>query len=139
MLLAIPLGILAASRPGSRLDRLMGVASVGIISTPSFVVGLLLLLIAAVELRWFPAIGTGDLSDPIGYLSHLVLPALSIALIWAGYLARIVRASMLEVLSSNYVRMASVAEESSRPVDCRVMRRERHLLTGRVVRGVCRS
>ena len=106
VVISIAVGTIAANRPGGWLDRLVGTASVGIISIPSYVVGLLLLLVFAVWLEWFPAIGTGDLSDPLDYAAHLVLPALSLALIWAGYLARIVRTSMLEVLSTNYVRAA---------------------------------
>ena len=103
---AIVVGTIAANRPGSWLDRTVGTASVGIISIPSYVVGLLLLLVFAVWLAWFPAIGTGDLAHPLDYVAHLILPASSLALIWAGYLARIVRTSMLEVLSTNYVRAA---------------------------------
>ncbi|UPK75254.1 ABC transporter permease [Nocardioidaceae bacterium SCSIO 66511] len=100
------LGVVSANRPGGWLDRIVGTASVGILSIPAYVVGLLLLLVFAVQLEWFPAIGTGDLTDPLDYLSHLVLPVLSLALVWVGYLARIVRSSMLEVLSTNYIRSA---------------------------------
>ena len=53
-----------------------------------------------------PAIGAGDLSDPLDYLRHLILPAVALAVTWIGYLARLVRASMLEVLNANYIRTA---------------------------------
>ncbi|MGH3360461.1 MAG: ABC transporter permease [Nocardioidaceae bacterium] len=106
VVIAILLGAVAANRPGGWLDRIIGTTSVGIISIPSYVVGLLLLLVFAVQLEWFPAIGTGDLANPVDYAAHLVLPALALALVWSGYLARIVRSSMLEVLSTNYIRSA---------------------------------
>ncbi|HEY3683606.1 MAG TPA: ABC transporter permease [Streptosporangiaceae bacterium] len=106
VLIAIPLAVVSAARPGSALDRFLGTVSVGVISIPSYVIGMLLLLLATVWLGWLPAIGTGSLADPGDYLAHLVLPALSLALIWAGYLARLLRSSMLEVLGENHVRAA---------------------------------
>ena len=106
VVIAIPLATVSAARPGSVIDRFLGTVSVGVISIPSYVIGMLLLLLATVWLGWLPAIGTGDLSDPGGYLAHLILPALSLALIWAGYLARLLRSSMLEVLGENHIRAA---------------------------------
>ncbi len=50
--------------------------------------------------------GAGELSDPLDYLRHLILPAVALAITWIGYLARLVRASMLEVLNANYIRTA---------------------------------
>jgi peptide/nickel transport system permease protein len=70
------------------------------------VIGLLLLLIFAVRLDWLPAIGAGDPSQPGDVLAHLVLPALALAITWIGYLARLVRASMLDVIGSDYIRAA---------------------------------
>lgn len=116
VVLAILLGTLAANRPGSLVDRIIGTTSVGVISIPTYVIGLLLMLVFAVELGWFPAIGTGDLANPIDYARHLVLPALALALVWAGYLARIVRSSMLEVLSANYIRASRAYGISKRRV-----------------------
>ena len=72
--------------------------SVGVIAVPSFVVALLLLLVFAVSLRWFPAIGVGEAGNAWDPTRHLVLPSIAIGLGWVGYLARLVRASMLEVL-----------------------------------------
>ena len=51
-----------------------------------------------------PAIGAGELSDPVDYARHLILPTLALAAIWIGYIARLVRTSMLEVLGQNYIR-----------------------------------
>src|SRR5262249_152048 len=73
---------------------------------PSFVVGIYSLLIFAVMLNWFPALGVGEPGDIGDQLRHLVLPAFSIGLGWVGYLARLVRASMLEVMGENHVRTA---------------------------------
>ncbi|SEO17410.1 peptide/nickel transport system permease protein [Salinihabitans flavidus] len=106
MLLGIPLGCLAAVKPNSWLDRITGVLSVGTIAVPSFLVSIWALLIFAVHLRWLPAIGAGEPGEFGDQLSHLVLPAFAIGLSWVGYLARMVRASMLEVMGENYIRSA---------------------------------
>ena len=72
VLLAVPLGVLAASRPGSVLDRVLGVISVAFISVPPFVIALLLLLLFSVRLGWLPANGDGSVRDPVGYGEHLL-------------------------------------------------------------------
>src|SRR6266542_93116 len=105
MLLGVPLGVLAATRPNGILDRLTGVVSISLMTTPSYVAGLFLLLFA-LDVPWFPAVGTGTFSHPLDYLRHLVLPAVALALGWIGYFARLVRASMLEVMNTNYIRTA---------------------------------
>jgi peptide/nickel transport system permease protein len=105
-LIGIPLGVYASTRPNSMGDRLAGIVSISLITVPAYVAGLFLLLIFAVELDWFPAIGTGDFSDPVDYLKHLALPAIALALTWVGYLARLTRTSMFEVLNQNYIRTA---------------------------------
>jgi peptide/nickel transport system permease protein len=105
-LLGIPLGVYAATHSNSWLDRILSVLSVSFITIPAFVAGLFLLLLFAVRLDWLPAIGAGSFSDPMDYLRHLVLPATALAITWIGYLARLVRTSMLEVLGSNYIRTA---------------------------------
>lgn len=106
VLLGIPLGCFSAIRRNSLLDRLTAVLSVAFIAVPSFVVALYLLLWLAVKWRWFPAIGAGESGDLAGQLSHLVLPATALGLGWVGYIARLVRASMLEVLEENHIRTA---------------------------------
>lgn len=105
-LLGIPLGCFAAVYRGSLADRIVGVLSVSSIALPSFVVAVYGLLLFSVRLGWFPTIGAGDTGDPLDQLHHLVLPSLAVGLGWVGYLARMVRASMLEVLSENHIRMA---------------------------------
>jgi len=105
-LIGIPLGVLAATHAGSWLDRVTGAVSIAFTSLPTYVVGLLLLLLFAVRLDWLPAIGAGDLADPVDYARHLILPVIALAVGWIGYLARLLRASLLEVLNENYVRTA---------------------------------
>ena len=64
------------------------------------------MLIFAVTLQWFPSIGAGEKGDFFDQISHLVLPAFAIGLAWVGYLSRLVRASMLEVMGENHIRTA---------------------------------
>ena len=106
VLVGIPLGVLAATRPGSALDRLLGVVSVSFITVPSYVIALLLLLLFAVQLDLLPSGGTGEFSDPLDYLQHLILPTIALSIAWVGYLARLVRTSMIEVLEEPYIRTA---------------------------------
>jgi peptide/nickel transport system permease protein len=106
VVVGVPLGIIAATRPGGILDRVIGIVSVSVITVPSFVVGLILILIFAVHLGLFPVIGAGAPGQPLDDLHHLILPAIALAVGWIGYLARLVRSNMLEVLTANYVRTA---------------------------------
>ena len=95
----ILLGILSARRPGGWVDRLaLGGAYLGI-SFPVYWVGLLLILLFAVTLRWLPASGSGG-------PEYLVLPALALGMRSIAFLARVTRSAMLEVLGSDYVRTA---------------------------------
>ena len=96
----------ASIRRNSWLDRITGVLSVAFIAVPSFVVALYALLFLSVRLRWFPAIGAGEPDDWPSMTRHLVLPAFALGLGWVGYIARLVRASMLEVMEENHIRMA---------------------------------
>ena len=104
--IGVPLGCVAATRPGSWLDRITGILSVGTIAVPSFLVSIWSLLLFGLVLGWFPIIGAGDTGDPVDQLHHLVLPAFAVGLGWVGYLARMVRASMLEVMGEAYIRAA---------------------------------
>jgi peptide/nickel transport system permease protein len=104
--IGIPLGCYAALHRGSPFDRIIGVLSVAVIAIPSFVVAVYALLIFAVHLGWFPAIGAGRRGEVADQLHHLVLPSLAVGLGWVGYLARMVRASMLEVMGENFIRTA---------------------------------
>jgi peptide/nickel transport system permease protein len=105
ILIGVPLGAYAATHPGSGLDQTMAVVSVAFIAIPNFVAAIFLLLIFSIWLNWLPVLGTGSgtLADQ---LLRLILPALSLALGWIGYIARLLRASILEVLSEPHVRTA---------------------------------
>jgi peptide/nickel transport system permease protein len=109
VLIGIPLGVYSATHPDSWIDRITAILSISLISVPSYVAGLFLLLIFAVDLRWLPAMGAGEPSNVLGYVKHLVLPVTSLAITWIGYLARLVRASLLEVLNETYIRAAKAA------------------------------
>ncbi len=105
-LIGIPLGCFSAVRPNSLLDRITGVFSVGTIAVPSFLVSIWAILVFAVMLRWLPVIGGGEEGDILDQIRHLILPAFAVGLGWVGYFARLVRASMLEVMGENYIRAA---------------------------------
>ena len=105
-LIGIPLGCYSALHRNTWADRVTGILSVACITAPAFVVALYSLLIFAVTLHWFPAVGAGDKGEFWDQASHLVLPAFAIGLSWIGYLARLVRASMLEVMGENHIRTA---------------------------------
>ncbi|MCC7274220.1 MAG: ABC transporter permease, partial [Alphaproteobacteria bacterium] len=105
--IGMTIGIAAALRQNSWLDAaLMGFALVGV-SLPNFWLGIMFILVFAVELGWLPSGGyVGPEESVAGWLRCLVLPALSLALLQMGLLARITRASMIEVLRQDYVRTA---------------------------------
>ncbi len=104
--LGIFLGCVSAAKPNSWIDRITGVLSVGTITVPSFVVSLYALILFAVYLKWLPVIGAGEPDDFLDQVSHLILPAFAVGLGWVGYVARMVRASMLEVIGENHIRAA---------------------------------
>ncbi|MEQ1955419.1 ABC transporter permease [Mesorhizobium sp. CN2-181] len=106
VLLGIPLGCIAAVRRGGFVDRVVGILSVAVIALPSFVIAIYSLLIFAVALRWLPAIGAGEPGNLKSQLSALILPSLAVGLGWVGYIARMVRASMLETLEASHIRTA---------------------------------
>ena len=104
IILGIPMGCYSAIRRNSFMDKFIGVISVGTIAIPSFVVALYALLLFAVKLQWLPAIGVGEEGNIKDMVLHLILPAFSVGLGWVGYIARMVRASMLEVLGESHIR-----------------------------------
>lgn len=106
VLLGIPLGCIAAVKRGGFVDRVVGVLSVAMIAVPSFVIAIYSLLIFSVALRWLPAIGAGEPGNLLSQAKHLILPSLSVGIGWVGYIARMVRASMLETLEASHIRTA---------------------------------
>ena len=105
-LVGIPLGTYAAAYRGTVADRITAIISVSFITTPPFVAGLLLLLIFSIQLGWFPVSGAGREGDIASQVRHLVLPVTALAISWVGYIARLVRASVLEELNKDHVRTA---------------------------------
>lgn len=107
ILFAIPLGVMAANRRGSWMDQsFMTFAMLGI-SLPSFWIGLNLILLFAVQFNWLPAAGYQPLSSGIfNHLKYLIMPAISLGIMQGALIARMTRASMLEVLNENYIRTA---------------------------------
>ena len=97
--IGLTMGLLASLRRGSRLDQGLMVASFIFASTPQFVMGILLLYVFAVHLDWFPMGGYGT-------LSQLVLPALTLGVLGAGWYSRLMRSSMIDVLHQDFIRTA---------------------------------
>lgn len=107
VLLSIPLGILAAKKRGTLADQTIMGFSMGGIAIPSFLMGLLLILLFAVKLRWLPAAGYKDPSQGFGqFIRYLTLPAISLGLMQAALITRMTRSSLLEVLNCDYIKMA---------------------------------
>ncbi len=105
--IAIPTGIISALRPNSVWDRATTVFTLLGVSIPGFWLALLMVLLFSVNLRWLPVQGYVDpLSDPLAAIRHLVLPVLALGYSQAALIARMTRASMLEVLGQDYMRTA---------------------------------
>jgi peptide/nickel transport system permease protein len=102
--IGIPAGVLSAVHRGGLVDRAVRAVSMVLLSTPVYVIALILLLMLSIRVRLLPALGGGSFSDPLDYLERLVMPAFAVAVYWIAYLARLVRSSMLEVLEQDYVR-----------------------------------
>ena len=104
---AIPLGVIAASKVGSWIDRLVMVVAVLGFSVPSFVLAYIAILCFSVWLGWLPVQGYASLSEGFApFIEHLILPSIVLGLIYGALIARITRAAMLEVLSQDYIRTA---------------------------------
>ena len=115
--IAVPMGVLAAWNHGSWIDRIIMVFAVFGFSVPVFVVGYLLAYVFALELDWFPVQGYTPFA--VGFrpwLSNLVLPAVALGGVYIALIARITRATMLEVLSQDYVRTAKAKGVGSRTI-----------------------
>ena len=117
VLIAVPLGVLAAWRHGGIVDNVVSAATVLGFSVPVFVVGYVLIQIFSNELRWFPVQGFKPISQGLGpFLSTTILPALTLSSIYIALIARMTRASMLDVLNEDYVRTARAKGLSERLV-----------------------
>jgi peptide/nickel transport system permease protein len=115
LLIGIPMGVYAALRRGSFLSQVFMTMSLLGVSLPTFLIGILLILVFAVSLGWFPSFGRGPtvqvgwwssgLLTPKGW-HHIVLPALTLAIFQLTLIMRLVRAEMLEVLRTDYIKFA---------------------------------
>jgi len=105
--LAVPLGVLAAWRRGTWIDRgVMGLSVLGF-SVPVFVIGYVLIYLVAIQLGWLPVQGYQRFADGFsGFIQRLILPSIALAIIYVALIARITRTSVLEVLNADHVRTA---------------------------------
>jgi peptide/nickel transport system permease protein len=113
LLITIPLsiaaGLYAARRRDRVADRAIVLAGVTLSSIPEFVTGTILVVIVGVQLRWLPVLATApDNADIVTQIRFLLLPAIAMAIVYFGYIARMTRAGAIEVLQSDYVRTATM-------------------------------
>src|SRR5580704_3125688 len=114
---AIPLGILAAWKAGSWVDRLVMVFAVFGFSVPVFVLAYVLIYLFSIEANLLPVQGYVSLRDGLRpFLSHLVMPSIALGMVYTALIARITRASMLDVLSQDYIRTAQAKGLSNEKV-----------------------
>jgi peptide/nickel transport system permease protein len=107
LVVAVPLGVMAALRRGGPVDLLAGLVSYLGVSLPEFVTGTVLLILLADRLHWLPATGYVPLTQDFGEgVRHLVLPVLTVSLILIAHVSRMARSEMIDVLHSDYVRAA---------------------------------
>jgi peptide/nickel transport system permease protein len=117
VVVAVPMGVIAAWKAGSLLDRIiMGFAVFGF-SVPVFVVAYLLAYVFALELEWLPVQGYTPLSAGVWpWLENLILPSIALGCVYIALIARITRATMLEVLSQDYIRTARAKGLGQQPI-----------------------
>lgn len=115
VILGVPAGIISAVHRDTMIDDGVMIGALLGVSTPSFWIGLMLILVFGVWIPWFPTIGAGNLSNPLDTLHHLILPSITLGTFSASLIARITRSSMLEVLDKEYIQAArarGIAEKS---------------------------
>src|SRR5687767_1840712 len=125
LVVGVPLGVYSALRRGTFLTQVFMVVSLLGVSLPTFLIGILLILVFAVTLGWFPSFGRGD-TVQIGWWStglltrdgwhHIVLPAITLAIFQLALIMRLVRAEMLEVLRTDYIKFARARGLSNRAI-----------------------
>ncbi|MCC6472030.1 MAG: ABC transporter permease [Alphaproteobacteria bacterium] len=115
--IAITLGVTAAARVGTGIDRfVMGLAVVGF-SVPVFVTGYLLIFLFAIQLKWLPVQGYTPIAEGVGpWIHNLVLPSIALGLAYVALIARITRTTMLDVLAEDYMRTARAKGVAPRPM-----------------------
>ncbi|GGJ10275.1 ABC transporter permease [Neoroseomonas lacus] len=115
--IAVPMGVVAAWKVGTWIDRaVMGFAVLGF-SVPVFVVGYLLAYVFALQLDWLPVQGYTSISQGFGpWIENLILPAIALGSVYIALIARITRATMLEVLQQDYIRTARAKGAGQRSI-----------------------
>jgi peptide/nickel transport system permease protein len=117
IVIAIPLGVIAAWKHGSLIDRMVMLLAVFGFSTPVFVVGYLLAYIFALQLDWLPVQGFESIRQGLWpFLRTLILPTIALGLIYVALLARITRTTMLDVLNQDYIRTAKAKGVGQLPI-----------------------
>jgi peptide/nickel transport system permease protein len=106
VIIGVPLGCFAATHRGTAFDHALAFVSVAFIAIPSFVIAIFLLLIFSTWLNWLPVLGEGIRGDYWDQAKRLILPTVALSVGWIGFIARLVRTSMLEVLGENHIRTA---------------------------------
>ena len=107
LVIAIPIGVIAANKRGTIMDQSLMIFALLGMSVPSFLLALFLILLFGVQLGWLPVAGYKPLADGLSiHLKYLILPAISLGAIQAALIARMTRSSMLEVLNMNYIKSA---------------------------------
>ncbi len=105
--IALPTGVLSAYRRGTVLDRLLTVLALTGVAMPGFWLGILLILVFAVQLQWLPPSGFVSITtDPVECIKHLIMPAIALGTVQSATIMRQVRSSLLEVFREDYVRTA---------------------------------
>ncbi len=114
IVVAIPLGTLAAWKQGSLIDRAVMLFSVAGFSVPVFVLGYILIYIVSIQLRWLPVQGYKSMftDGVIPFFRHIILPTVTLSVIFIALIARMTRASVMEVLQEDYVRTARAKGQS---------------------------
>ncbi|MEE8275034.1 MAG: ABC transporter permease [Alphaproteobacteria bacterium] len=107
ILVAVPLGVIAAWKAGTFVDRFTMVIAVLGFSVPVFVIGYILMYVFAIQLKWLPVQGYVSISEGfVPFIRSILLPSIALALLYTALIARITRASVLEVLTEDYIRTA---------------------------------
>ncbi len=108
VVIAIPAGIIAATRKNTAADNTVSVAAFLGLSMPDFWLAILLIIVFAANLQWMPAIGYVPMADGVWlWFKHLVMPAIAVGTAFSAIIARMIRSSMLEVLNADYMRVAA--------------------------------
>lgn len=117
IVIAIPIGVIAAKRRGTYVDQMfMTIAMLGL-SLPSFLLALLLMLLFGVNLNWLPVAGYAPLNTGLwNHLQYMILPAISLGAIQAAVISRMSRSSMIDILSMNYIKTAKAKGVKDRVV-----------------------